>query len=440
MLTPQNKFIIVDDIDDHLNKLSKQFHDNGIGCRAFKYDAFYSEPLKDIKVAFFDININPSGGSSNPQIFNSLAAAIKQYIHVDNGPFALIFWTSNTSLIDDFKKFIQIRHSNNIPKPFLINCIDKDEFLTDTDSLLKSKLDKILNDEILQLLFEFEGNLSRASIMAIQQIYKIIPNQDKWGENEIFAKNFELIFSNIAVQTLGFEHAKQNPGRAVYEALSQIMNHQILKAEISSKWPSFLKSLKNAVIRKDISIPEGFKESELNAIFHIDKTILDKESRGIVINIVKHSKRFEKEFSKSYEEWVKYVIPFKSGFKESEKAVRLEQISKLLKSSKFVAIEISSACDYSQNKSRLHKYIYGIVVDKIDKKLIESPRESSMEVGTFFLDKKEFQIWVNFNFIFTASPNDKKLGTSLFLLKKEIVDMIGNRYANHGSRIGITSF
>src|SRR5258705_7945526 len=150
MFEPENKIIIVDDIQGHLDILSKPFHENGIGCKCFIYDVNYSTPLKNVRVAFFDIRINPTGGGSEGQRLNDIATAIKQYVHIDNGPFALIFWTSNKKEIDAIKKYIHERHTD-CPKPFLVDFIDKDEFLNSPGNLT-AKLEQVLGDETLKIL------------------------------------------------------------------------------------------------------------------------------------------------------------------------------------------------------------------------------------------------------------------------------------------------
>ena len=53
-------------------------------------------------------------------------------------------------------------------------------------------------------------------------------------------------------------------------------------------------------------------------------------------------------------------------------------------------------------------------------------------------DGKIMQLWVNLNFMLGLDFNDSKLKNIKFGLKGELVNYIGNRYANHISRIGIT--
>ena len=57
MFKVSNKIRIVDDIQSQLDTLSGAFLDNGIGCRPLLYENTYNEPLLNIRVAFFDLNI-----------------------------------------------------------------------------------------------------------------------------------------------------------------------------------------------------------------------------------------------------------------------------------------------------------------------------------------------------------------------------------------------
>lgn len=432
MFKPENKIIIVDDIQEHLDTLSKPFYENGIGCKTFMYDIDYQFPLKNVRVAFFDIRINPTGGGSVAQRYNDLANAIKQYIHVENGPFALIFWTSNKVEIEGIKDYIQERHTD-CPKPFLVDFIDKDEFLANPDNLT-SKLGSVLNDDTLKCLFEFETLSSQSASMTINQLYEIIPTNDTWGASENFKENFEKVFSKIATSTLGLEHAKKNPGKAVFEAVLPIMNYHFSKLGNESLWNKILKTLKNARLSNEIPNIDGFKESILNTIFHIDNQDLafPLDVRGAVIEIEKTEPVFKENFGIEFTSWFTHFMPIELSKRRRD----------VRNKSKVIAIEISSSCDYSQNRKRLNKYLLGIISPVISK---EEFGNNSIPLCQYKLDcnfyiEDEFQIWMNLNYVFSALPNDRKFGTPLFILKKEIMDQIGNKYANHVSRIGITSF
>jgi hypothetical protein len=436
MFEPENKIIIIDDIQGHLDILSKPFYENGIGCKCFIYDVNYNVPLKNVRVAFFDIRINPTGGGSAGQRLNDIATAMKQYIHFDNGPFALIFWTSNKGEIDAIKKYIHERH-HDCPKPFLVDFIDKDEFLDKPDKLT-AKLEETLGDETLKILFEFEKVSSQSASMTINQLYEIIPRKDTWGETINFKENFEKVFSKIAVQNSGYVYAKHNPDKGVVSSLLPILNHHIENLHNSEKWKNYLTTLTNSKSYNEVTYPDDFSEGKLNSIFHIEKTNGDKEVRGTVINIDRTNQAILNSFNISnIDVWFNSLIPFNKDKDDFKRQTR--------SNSKLVAVEISAACDFSNNKKRINKYALGFITPliKIKEDINDAIRtESSYNVGdaNFNFEGEDFQIWLNMNFVFGTKPDDPRFGTARFVLKKEIMDMIGNRYASHVSRIGITSF
>lgn len=431
MVSPENKIIIVDDRADHLQKLGEQFFSNGIGCTLCEYDSFFETPYSNVRIAFFDVNLIPSGTDGNDSlILSKLAQALKQYIAKDNGPYALIFWTSNVSLIENFKGYINERHSN-FQKPFLVDCIDKDVFLNDGVKL-NEKLRQVFSNESIALLLDFEASVLSAATKTINQIFEIIPQADKWGETAIFQQNFEKIFSNIASHTFGFENAKTNPDQAVYDALIPLLSYNVLADNHGSKWSEYLTTLKNAKKQSEIEVPAGFKGSYLNTVFHIDKKDLPfpLNIRGAVMELENKAEFLKTIFKEEFDLWFNALIHIKDS--SQRKKTRL--------ASKLIAVEISSACDYSQNKPRLNKYILGVIIAPVKNEDLAIKPESALCIGNFFINGEELQIWINLNYVWGTYPTDTNLGKPIFILKKEMMDMIGNRYANHVSRIGITSF
>jgi hypothetical protein len=426
MFKPENKIIIVDDIQEHLDELSKPFRDIGIDCTSFIYDATYNPPLSNVRIAFFDIILNPSGGGSDPQRQNELAMAIKQYIAKDNGPYILIFWTSNKDKIEDIKDYIQRVHPD-CPKPFFVDFIDKDVFMHKPIKLIH-KLEKIINNETLKILFEFEHTAAKAASKTISQLYDIIPGKDTWGVTKDFQKNFEKVFSKIAVQSLGYKHAKEDPDNGIISSLLPILSYQIEKSQKLGKWKNYLVTLEKARSQKDIRYPKDFCEDKLNSILHIhQQDKIDKSDRGSVV-IIKSDASFKTNYGLPFADWYALLLP---GVTQPNRDI-----------SKVVAIEISASCDYSQKKPRLNKYILAVLLPVGAEKEIKKDRlpQYLMLIDGIFSTDSKFKICINLNFVFSALPTDPKLGEPLFVLKKEIMDQIGNRYANHVSRIGITSF
>lgn len=467
MFNPSNRIVIVDDVEEQLLELAKAFLINGIACKTILYDQTYDNPLEGVRLAFFDITLTGKvvdldldifdykNDRNLSSIFNDLAIGIKNCISSVNGPFALIFWSKNTKVVPNFIDYVNERFPE-LPSPILIDTLNKTDFIGKTAEEIKEKIDQIFVDKPIKLLFDFESKCEKAAITAVNEISKIIPNSSpdfKWLDYKLFDENFDLIFSSIAKATLGNEHAILHTDRAVYEALLPMMNYNILNDSVNSEdWKQHLKSIKNSKSQ----YPHGFTEGVLNSIFHLDtNSKVELSTRGavfeykfkvpflnkVLFSLIPYFATMEKEMNQKFARFVSFIEGIGSDVKENIRG-----------RSQFVVIEISASCDFSQNKSRNHKYVLGLITPKIDEKYLDSENISQsvfykelpvfkiINKPEFILNNEDFQIWINFNYVVSGFSKNKNFGKPLFILKKEIIDMIGNRYANHVSRIGITSF
>jgi len=460
MFNANNRIIIVDDEEPQLIELAKTFLATGIGCKTIWYNPTYNIPLKNVRIAFFDMNLTGKvidldqetfdykKDKNLSSAFNDLTFAIQNCISIDNGPYALIFWSKHAKAFPNFIEYVNER-CPDLPSPILINAMNKSDLAGKSAEEIQSNIEQIFKDKSISLLFDFEGKCENAAIETVNEIFKIIPKKEPaeengWLNSGGFEENFDLIFSSIAKATLGFEHANANIDRAVYEALLPMMNYRIINNSIKeNKWKEYL----NSISIKRSQYPTDFKKGILNSIFHIDtisEVTFDK--RGAV---------FEYQFEYTFWEKLISCIPYFKKLNEASllsfsefisfsKTATSEQIDQIRGQSKFIVIEISASCDFSQNKNRNHKYVLGLITPIIKNDIIDETRISQRvfykEMPIFHLNGEEFQIWINFNYILSSFSIDKNFGKPLFILKKEIIDLIGNRYANHVSRIGITSF
>jgi len=438
--------LIVDNEQQELDQLKTVFFENGIPCKALLYDTFFDSSFKDIRIAFFDIKLNPSGTQDSTTIYTELSAALKLYISEDNPPFILVFWTTDPSLIDGFKNFINER-KDNVPKPCLIKHIAKNEI--SAPNVLQDKLKELWNNNVVKLLFDFETKSKNAAANTTDEILKIIPQGNNWGDEVTFENNFKIIFKKLAECAVGKPNLQNNVDKGIYNAIIPIINHNLLSS-VDSSWADLL-----AIDFTDYRSPDyppSFKIGKLNSILHIEKNILsegkkmlEKNQRGTVIEIDKNRESTNIILRNNFDDWMESLVGFKKNeeFKASKRTSNAELIREIKKASTFIAVEISSVCDFAQDKSRLHKYLLGIKTPVFDlKELIKNEqREGILNLNkqVFHLNGSDFMVWFNLNYTISVG-NNQSFGKPVFLFKKEIIDMIGNRYASHISRIGIINF
>lgn len=451
MLEKQNKVIIVDNSPNQLEILGKSFFENGLGCRTFVYDVTYDEPLEKVRIAFFDINLTEKAVDSNYEsneeilekntaVFNDLANAIGQYISSENGPYVLIFWTANSKIVDAFKLYMRDpkRGFADIPSPILIDCIDKTPFVeSDDEATLSDQVLKLLNsDEKIKFLFDFEDNAKNAGENTLNRLYYILPKDDEWGESTQLFENLDKVLSKVSASALGFQHAKENPRKGIYEGLLPILNYEFLNSSSDVAWNNIVNQLNTATKYDQIISPDINIQHKMNTLYHIeDYTTQNKDTRGCVIQLDKNSTDLLTSLNIArFDEWFNDLIPIEDN--TIKRDIRNRSL--------LVAVEFSAACDYSNKKKRINKYILGVITDHFDIKtqLVKDRKsESSYHIGgcCFHHNNTNYNIWLNLNYVFGAFANDTRFGEPLFILKKEIMDMLGNKYASHISRIGITS-
>lgn len=422
MFQESNRIIVVDNEQSGLNQIAYEFNKKGIGCHTILYDGFNfpEEPYSDVRVAFFDVNLAfGNGGTSSRdlrQCFSVLENAIESYISPNNGPFVLIFWTGNKGLIQDFINYInRDPNTDNIVrdriKPYYISCLDKLD-ISDKNPL-EDMLKKEFDNSMVNLCIDFDRQLQDASIRTINKLLSLIPMNDPWGNPQSFEDNFKKLFSKIAIAS-GGENSGISTDKSINEALAPIIQHSLHQ---SSLWQDYLNIGNLSEEDKQHLVNTNVVE-KLNAFFFVDESIKDKKERGCLLKIKRE--QFETLVGIDFEQWRK------NEFGESPK----------LEGSFPIAVEISSACDFSQNRSRTNKYLLGIAHNQ---SITIKRKDSNLEIDDFIINDIHYSMAFDFNFIL-ANLADDSIENILFGFKKEMMDMIGNRYANHISRIGITSF
>ncbi|WP_291077842.1 MULTISPECIES: hypothetical protein [unclassified Empedobacter] len=461
MLTQKNKIIIVDDQEDELYRLGKAFLNIGVGCKTILYDMGYvGDPYEYVRIAFFDINLTLAKEllstddiddilKNHSQVFNDLVNAINQYISLENGPYALIFWTKNEILVEAFVKYVRDRDIK-IANPILISTFDKTRFTESNLEGLINEVSRLLSsEERIKFLFDIEEAGRKAGENTLNRLYDILPKDTVFGKSEIFMKNLDLILSKIAMSTLGYEHSKENPKKAIYEGLLPIISYEFLNRESIIDYESIVESLKKSTKFKDVVFSDNKVISKLNSLYHIEyDTSINKDVRGCVFEVDKSNKDFLSSLGiDDIKSWINSLIPIKDSIKNKSGYIDSKTLrgDEILNSTKLIAVELSASCDFSNKKPRINKYILGIItlgIDDIEKELnLKGRSESSYHLGGCSFDYNEdiAQIWLNLNYVFGFKSDNANFGETLFTLKKEIMDMLGNKYASHISRIGITS-
>lgn len=430
MLEENNNIIIVDDVAEDVERLSKIFNGYGIGCRSFVYDPvdLVEAPLENVKLAFFDICLQTTGNETEQ--FAILCDALKAYISCDNKAFVLVFWTSKPKMIEDFKAYIEQREGENIPKPLAIKAIDKLQFI-EKQSELQQTLGDLMDEPIIKCLYSFESKLKNAANKSLHEVLKFIAFPDPWGENEQYINNIKTVFAKIATETFGVKRGRQNPDLAIKEAFGPLFHHYLCASD-DKVWKELFGEMRIDKVNK---FPDAAIVAKLNTLFHIDVSPKENDSRGSLRQIEREDEKyatfFKSQIGHTPNEWLYSVLLKNTKIKGD-----------ILE---FVALEYSAACDYSNGKKRTHRYMLGAILPVDVAMQLENVKlgDAIYKVPFKFIYKEqECVLLLHFNYSINEEETSpiKLLGKRLFSFKAEVMNMIGDHHANHISRIGITSF
>lgn len=428
MLKDNNSIIVVDNKEEDLQAIAGVFNMHGIGCRTIECDGFnlLPQPLNGVKLAFFDINFTDAGDET--AILSALRSVLASTISKDNGPFVLVFWTTNSQMVNSFTTFVNRDDTyKQLPKPIHVTTLDKTRFIAQSEQLMVA-IDTIYSSNLVKCLFTFNEELQRASDDCMNNIISLIDVDEPWGESTEFEKRFKEIFSKISIETLGMKNGRIHPDVSIKESLSPLFLYNLCNNG-STVWKDYLKleqveeAFLNGIDIKAIA-------PSLNTYYHIDSNVTDAYARGVVW-LMNEDDEFENRIGFRKELWVK------------ERLLNGKYIPN--KEYQVVAVEYSAACDYANDKHRLHKFMMGILCQEEDSDNIKKKRiaENIHSIGfSFIYNAEKHGLILDLNSTFNEEEGEvfKLLDKPLFKLKHEIMNVITSIHANHESRLGFSCF
>lgn len=437
MLENLAKILVVDNDQRELDFINKTMYGLNIPASYILYSSANPppKPFSGIRLVFFDIQLqNGGGGLIDTNAINAFSNAIKHCIDINNGPFILVFWTSHIEDIENIKEHIEKREKDTVPAPLIIDMIDKT--VAGNEKALSDAIKRILTNDILELLFDYDEKISQASGKTLKTIFSVASEgKDKWGESNNFVENFDLVISNIANETLGYNNAKQNPLAAIRDGLNPILVNELNGINLSVKWRDKMKWL----LESDSKIQFkkiGFDHiCKLNSIYHFNFNIdfFTKRTRGIVLEIEMGDPEMILLFGKERKQIRHAILPLDSAMPKGEK-------QKIKDGSQFVLLEISSSCDHAQDNPRNFTYLLGIIVRNFDENYLRKS-ESIIRLPNFYYKNEGYFLFFNSRYILSTTELEPVFFKDiLFRIKSELMNKITTQHSNYISRLGVIQF
>lgn len=183
------------------------------------------QPLKGVRLVFFDINYLP-GTPNDTMLFNTAAAVLERVLAPDNGPYVLITWSSKSDKHEHLMQHFADQVPE-IPAPAASGFLKKEMFTTpraqDEPPLdLAQEICTVLEAHPqVEALTQWEGAARRAAGEVICSLLDLTPRGARFQGTA--GNQLHGILSRIALDAVGEAGAKADRRGAVHEALVPIL-------------------------------------------------------------------------------------------------------------------------------------------------------------------------------------------------------------------------
>jgi hypothetical protein len=429
-MLPSPKILVVDDNREDVHAILAGLAALGTTALGLHYspDVIELPRLPGLRILFLDLHLLGSGDDEQ-QLLNTLGL-LTSCLAPDNGPYAIVLWSSHVSV--QFERFQEevIRRLPllDLPLPLQIVPLDKLDFIkngniSDPEGLKKSILGKIELCPQLAALLSWEDSVSRAAADAVHEIFQMACRRSSASSAEEVA----LVLGELAVAAVGRKNAEEEVFRGVNSVLVQVvadrLQHRTIGKETAELWQ------KAVVLREKSAQGEG-DAATLNRFLHVEDGALlgrlQPWERGSVVGIP-----------------VDRLVDL-CGFPED---VLLKEAG-LVSATSYTSIEwvmaqVQPPCDHAQRHAGLLPYVLGLRICELSKGKVSDfkDRKNFWLSPPLKLDSKIFRLLFLLRFVVGLHRDNRFLNGTLHLrLRDQLLAELTHELYSYSGRPGVIRF
>ncbi|WP_110932638.1 hypothetical protein [Paenibacillus bouchesdurhonensis] len=500
VLSSINKVLIIDDQIEEALPIMKALSTKGVYSLFWdgKVKNKPEVPLNDVRLVILDMRFSTVTDSHtiNSTLFGYLISAISS----DNGPYILCMWSKhNNEYLSLFKE--EIKKQSRVPQPYLITSLEKKDFINLVDDIYKTTRNQLaatvsnisnpsIEEEIMEI-FETLPLYSEHGEVSIDKLLMELDNRLSemnalstlllWEKTVSQASN--ILVNNVAVlsdtgynwnknilniiQRLAIANAGKSLGSSITTA-GYVTNafaslNQMLPDELWNQMQVLEIDEQQFQYMSDPSITHSIDEDEYS-ISKINKFIVKKNGRDHISfskieDVIQHN---DKEIIESLHNKYLHTLGFTNSKllcqkimqddnKKPGKLYLVEDQQTMvdivfnvfgntnlnMESIRLVKLDISSSCDYAQNKLKRQRILFGIKVPiaqfiKLNKKF----PESLYSTPELLIENELYGIIFSFHHI-SNDPIGESTGTPVLEFRELFLTDIKHYLSAFISRVGI---
>jgi hypothetical protein len=470
--------VLIDNLQEELDKLTQGFALAGIPCVPIKYENSHDRTginyinidATNVRIIATDINLTDLTTSLNAtSVYENIGNVIKKIN--PKGPYCLIFWSQHNDLPDEIIRLLKERMSDDINPPIAWGILDKKDFRAGDGALIAPNPESIFKiirkSPVMEPLMMWESRINMASSNTLYNLYELALDAKTKGWDAVTTHgNLCTLLTHIAHQAVGNENVFDEPNQAIEIGLLPVLEDRLSFVskgppnEIDDKWRA---SLLNLGKNEKTGLPtlSSIECSKLNTFYNIDSQIkgASKTGRGIFLSVSDNlfgakRKLSLKKGSMKISRFSNWRVNDKKneifGNYDYPKIIQEEfaffgnELEKKQTVSDTVLgwLEIGAICDHAQRKNRMHRYLLGALTSVDDvKKISENLKhEGIYRFPDIQLSGKRYIFQISFRFHMSAHADSKQLGNPIFRVKDQILNEVMFKWSNYSVRPGITGF
>lgn len=444
------------------------------------------DTFDDVRLLFLDINLTPN--ASDQATIAQLNSTLRRIIK-PGSPYIAAVWSNNqeahTPLIEDLfnNKASDIAPISKLllnKGDFFQYNIEEGGYILDPDRLdiigdLEQRINDCLNQvDAVRLLMEWENLVSEALTETISSVSNIIDNDAFWNDN------LKHIYYKLAHAQLGKTISNHNDHELQQAALNTLTSSfndrvemKIAKVsivspiDISRSGKSYYRTINEAQVKllwenfTYLLFIDGIQKSQNKSINGLKANNTEAEQEiaaklKSIYGLISPRLNTELLISKSpkvdfhpgnvYHKVVTGLRKrklLKTYFPDIDKKQDGHYKYMDLKGFRFVEVECTPVCDYSQSKRLRYRFLPGILYEaSVQSKLDENLDSIYREIPFFEFKGKIYKLVFDYRLFKAVNTDDDSRFTShnfLFRLKSELLTDIQARISSHVNRPGIVT-
>lgn len=431
MIIPSPRIIAVDDEPKHLEGLAQGLNRYGAACLPVH---FTGEPIvapcSHVRVIFADLHLSGGPPGDHAQDFAMIGGLIEETFR-PSGPYFVVLWTMYPEQADALFRFLLDR-LHNVTKPFSVKALNKNDHLDsqgdvrDPKALVESIGLIAAEQPQIGALFNWEERALGAAADTVSSVTAMATVAAGKADPGV---EVGRLLRHLADEAVGSEHVEDDRFRAVNDALMPILADRIatmrLRSEDNEIWQGAFEGRE---------APTGLASNEastLNRLLHIAAPTAkdDGSERGAVIALPEEF--LGEAFARTFDLATEKVADSQFWRKQSEEDRDQDR---------WVLVQTQAACDHAQNQPGPLPFHLGLCLLTSSVRKNGTPPSALWRSPLFEFENEARVLHVSARFQVSLSSEKAKLGSPLFRLREQLLNILIYHLHSYGARPGTISF